>query len=143
MVRQEAEGKLKIAKVSAYAVNATGLLVMVSVFAATAFIPTGMEVATAAGTTVAAQKVLEAIFGDQAVRALAEQARNDLLTRVQMLLKAEAERFDGPRAMTMVDPRTAWRLRDSAGDVAEARQAVDLPAGEVPRPGLIKTAGDR
>lgn len=143
LVRQEAEGKLKIAKVSAYAVNATGLLVMVSVFAATAFIPTGLEVATAAGTTVAAQKVLEAIFGDQAVRTLAEQARTDLLTRVQSLLSAEAARFDGPRAMTMVDPRTAWRLRDSAGDVAEARQIVDLPAGEVPRPGLIKTAGDR
>ncbi|WP_204003060.1 GTPase domain-containing protein [Virgisporangium aurantiacum] len=143
LVRQEAEGKLKIAKVSAYAVNATGLLVMVSVFAATAFIPTGLEVATAAGTTVAAQKVLEAIFGDQAVRTLAEQARADLLTRVQSLLHAEAARFDGPRAMTMVDPRTAWRLRDSASDVVEARQVVDLPAGEVPRPGLIKTAGDR
>ncbi|GIJ66151.1 GTPase domain-containing protein [Virgisporangium ochraceum] len=143
MVRQEAEGKLKIAKVSAYAVNATGLLVMVSVFAATAFIPTGLEVATAAGTTVAAQKVLEAIFGDQAVRSLAERARADLLTRVQELLNAEAARFDGPRAMTMVDPRTAWRLRDSATDVSAARQAVNLPAGEVPRPGLIKTAGDR
>jgi hypothetical protein len=143
LVRQEAEGKLKIAKVSAYAVNATGLLVMVSVFAATAFIPTGLEVATAAGTTVAAQKILEAIFGDQAVRTLAEQARTDLLTRVHKLLAAEAARFDGPRAVTMVDPRAAWRLRDSANDVATARQAVDLPDGEVPRPGLIKTAGDR
>ena len=46
----------------------SGLTVMVAVFAATAFIPTGAEVAVAAGTTVAAQKVLEAIFGDQAVR---------------------------------------------------------------------------
>jgi hypothetical protein len=116
---------------------------MVSVFTATAFIPTGLEVATAAGSTVAAQKVLEAIFGDQAVRTLAEQARTDLLTRVRSLLKAEADRYDGPRAMTMVDPRTAWRLRDSATDVAKARQAVNLPAGAVPRPGLIKTAGDR
>ena len=52
---------------------------MVSVFAATAFIPTGLEIAVAGGTTVAAQKVLEAIFGDQAVRTLAEQARADLL----------------------------------------------------------------
>ena len=94
LVRQEAEGKLKLAKASAYAVNATGLLVMVSVFAATAFIPTGLEVAVAAGTTVAAQKVLEAIFGDQAVRSLAEQARDDLLARVRTMLDAEAERFD-------------------------------------------------
>jgi hypothetical protein len=142
LVRQEAEGKLAIARVSAYAVNATGLLVMVSVFTATAFIPTGLEVATAAGTTVAAQKVLEAIFGDQAVRALAEQARNDLLTRVRSVLAAEAERFDAARAATGIDPRAARRLRDAASDVAAARKAVDLPAGVVPKPGLIRTAGD-
>jgi hypothetical protein len=142
LVRQEAQGKLHLAKVSAYAVNATGLLVMVSVFTATAFIPTGLEVATAAGTTVAAQKVLEAIFGDQAVRALAERARTDLLARVQAILAAEAERFDAARVATGVDPQAAWRLRDSARTVAAARQAVELPAAELPQPGLIKTAGD-
>jgi len=142
LVRQEAQGKLHLAKVSAYAVNATGLLVMVSVFTATAFIPTGLEVATAAGTTVAAQKVLEAIFGDQAVRALAEQARTDLLARVQAILAAEAERFDAARVATGVDPQTALRLRDSGRMVAAARRAVDLPTAELPQPGLIKTAGD-
>ena len=142
LVRQEAQGKLHLAKVSAYAVNATGLLVMVSVFTATAFIPTGLEVATAAGTTVAAQKVLEAIFGDQAVRSLAEQARSDLLARVQAILAAEAERFDAARVATGVDAQTARRLRDAARTVAAARRAVDLPAAELPQPGLIKTAGD-
>jgi hypothetical protein len=141
LVRQEATGKLKLAKVSAYAVNATGLLVMVSVFTATAFIPTGLEVATAAGTTVAAQKVLEAIFGDQAVRTLAEQARNDLLARVQAILAAEAERYDAARAATGVDPQTAARLREAARTVTAARRAVELPDGALPRPGLVKTAG--
>ncbi len=76
LVRREAGEKRTVARVSAYAVNATGLLVMVVVFSATAFIPTGAEVAVAGGTTIAAQKVLEAIFGDQAVRSLAEQARD-------------------------------------------------------------------
>jgi hypothetical protein len=141
LVRQEAQGKLQFAKVSAYAVNATGLLVMVSVFTATAFIPTGLEVATAAGTTVAAQKVLEAIFGDQAVRSLAEQARTDLLARVQAILAAEAARFDAARVATGVDPQAARRLRDAVRTVAAARRTVDLQAGPVPRPGLIKTAG--
>jgi hypothetical protein len=126
MVRREADGKLRLAKASAYAVNATGLLVMVSVFTATAFIPTGLEVATAAGTTVAAQKVLEAIFGDQAVRTLAEQARIDLLDRVSGLLAMESERYDAVRASTGVDPGAAHRLREAVAGVARARRTADF-----------------
>ena len=38
--------------------------------------------------------MLEAIFGDQAVRTLASRAREDLLERVDRLLRAEAKRFD-------------------------------------------------
>ena len=68
LVRTEAGDKRVARPGRAYAVNATGLLVMVAVFAATAFIPTGLEIVVAGGTTVTAQKVLEAIFGDQAVR---------------------------------------------------------------------------
>jgi hypothetical protein len=41
-----------------------------------------------------AQKVLEAIFGDQAVRALAAQAREDLFARVERLLRRDVARFD-------------------------------------------------
>jgi hypothetical protein len=136
LVREEAQGKLALAKATAYAVNATGLLVMVSVFAATAFIPTGAEVATAAGTTIAAQKVLEAIFGDQAVRSLAELARTDLLKRVRTVLNAEADRFDLVRASTGVDIGSAQRLRDASAAVATARRVTDLPAhatAELPR----------
>jgi hypothetical protein len=40
------------------------------------------------------QKVLEAIFGDQAVRTLAAQAREDLFARVERLLREDAARFD-------------------------------------------------
>ena len=68
LVRAEGGDKRFVARTAAYAVNATGLAVMIAVFASTAFIPTGLEVATGAGTTVAAQAVLQAIFGDQAVR---------------------------------------------------------------------------
>jgi hypothetical protein len=40
--------------------------------------------------------VLEAIFGDQAVRELAARARTDLLGRVGRLLEVEASRFLEP-----------------------------------------------
>ncbi len=87
--------------------------------------------------------MLEAIFGDQAVRTLAERARDDLLGRVHLLLAAEAARFDAARgAAGAVDPQAAALLRDAVRTVAAARHAVNLPAGTVALPGLIKTAGD-
>ena len=96
LVREEGGDRRFVARTAAYAVNATGLAVMIAVFASTAFIPTGLEVATGAGTTVAAQAVLQAIFGDQAVRTLAAKARGDLLERVRALLDEEAGPLPGP-----------------------------------------------
>ena len=61
-----------------------GLTVMLAVFAQTGGL-TGAEVVVAGGTSAVAQKVLEAIFGDQAVRTLAAQARGDLFARVERL----------------------------------------------------------
>ena len=123
----EAGDKRVVARGAAYAVNGVGLAVMIAVFTSTAFIPTGAEVAVGAGTTVAAQKVLEAIFGDQAIRTLAARAREDLLARVDELLDAEAARFTdrtaggGPRARTRAPscgrPPPTWR-RASGADAA-------------------------
>jgi hypothetical protein len=130
LVRAEAGDKRAIARASAYVVNATGLLVMVTVFTATAFIPTGLEIAVAGGTTVAAQKVLEAIFGDQAVRALAERARRDLLAKVSALMDEESERYYRALGAAGVDPEAGNRLRSAVESVAQARQDRDLePAG--------------
>jgi hypothetical protein len=137
LVRTEAGGRLSVARVSAYAVNAFGLVVMVAVFTATSFIPTGAEVAVAGGTTVAAQKVLEAIFGDQAVRELADKARRDLVERVRVLLRAEADRYGATLDDAGVDARTADRLRTVAAAVQAARVEAPLPTGgAVPRPAL-------
>jgi hypothetical protein len=126
-VRTEAGDKLAFARASAYVVNATGLLVMVTVFTATAFIPTGAEIAVAGGTTVAAQKVLEAIFGDQAVRSLAERAREDLLKRVHDLLDEEAARYRDAIGAAGIDEDGADRLRAAAERVATAHKQSDLP----------------
>ena len=66
---------------------------MLAVFAHTGGL-TGGEIVVAGGTSAVGQKVLEAIFGDQAVRTLAARAREDLIERVDRLLRAEAKRFD-------------------------------------------------
>ena len=91
------------ARAAAYGVNATGLLVMIAIFATTNVLAAPLEVAVAGGIPVLSQKVLEAVFGDQAVRRLAATARADLLERVAKLLDDERERYDdaaghpGPR----------------------------------------------
>lgn len=127
LVRTEAGDKRVVARASAYAVNATGLLVMVSVFAATAFIPTGAEIAVAGGTTIAAQKVLEAIFGDQAVRTLAERARQSLAERVAELFATEAGRFSSALTGAGVDEDLSPRLRTLSTEIHNARSEVDQP----------------
>jgi hypothetical protein len=137
LVRTEAGDKRAFARASAFAVNATGLLVMVSVFVATSFIPTGVEIAVAGGTTVAAQKVLEAIFGDQAIRNLADKARQDLSTRIHELLAEEAGRFLSVLDNAGVDATAADRLRRAAASAEAARAAAPLPGGTgLPQPTL-------
>jgi hypothetical protein len=134
LVRTEAGDKRFVAKAGAYAINTLGLVVMIGVFTATAFIPTGAEIAVAGGTTLAAQKVLEAIFGDQAVRELADKARRDLLERVHALLEEEANRFDTVLTDAGVDRTASHRLRAAAAAVHAARLADPLPTG-APRTG--------
>jgi len=129
LVRTQAGNKRFVARAGAYAVNAIGLVVMIAVFTATSFIPTGAELVVAGGTTIAAQKVLEAIFGDQAIRELASEARRDLLERVSALLDAEANRYRSVLDGTGVDRDAADRLRRDAAEVRSARAAAPLPDG--------------
>lgn len=129
LVRSQAGSRRFAARGAAYAVNATGLAVMIVVFASTAFIPTGLEVAAAGGTTIAAQKVLEAIFGDQAMRTLATRVRDDLLAAVDGLLDAEAGRYLDRLAGTGVRSDPADQLRTAGAEVEAARSRTVLPAG--------------
>jgi hypothetical protein len=124
LVQLEAGDRARLARVGAYTVNALGLAVMVAVFTATAFIPTGAEIAVAGGTTIAAQKVLEAVFGDQAVRRLAEQARELLMVRVRSLLDDDAARFHEVLAAADIDEYAADRLREAGTEVRSARLAM-------------------
>ena len=92
LVRAEGAGKRTTARLASLGVNGAGLTVMIAVFASTGGL-TGAEVVVAGGTSALGQKVLEAIFGDQAVRALAARAREQLMVRVGVLLDEESGRF--------------------------------------------------
>jgi energy-coupling factor transporter ATP-binding protein EcfA2 len=93
LVREQGASKRATARLASLGVNGAGLTVMLAVFAHTGGL-TGAEVVVAGGTSALSQKVLEAIFGDQAVRTLAVQAREDLFARVERLLREDAARFD-------------------------------------------------
>jgi hypothetical protein len=93
LVREQGASKRATARLASLGVNGAGLTVMLAVFAHTGGL-TGAEVVVAGGTSALSQKVLEAIFGDQAVRTLAAQAREDLFARVELLLREDAARFD-------------------------------------------------
>jgi hypothetical protein len=127
-VREEAGDKRFVARAGAYAVNGVGLTVMIAVFTSTAFIPTGAELAVGAGTTIAAQKVLEAIFGDQAIRTLAARARENLLNRVDELLDKEAARFTERTAAVGLELEPANGLRRTVAEVERARGELALTA---------------
>ena len=92
LVRREGMSKRTTARLASLGVNGAGLTVMIAVFVQTGGL-TGAEVAIAGGTSAVGQKVLEAIFGDQAVRELANTARAKLMERVRRLLDAESARF--------------------------------------------------
>jgi hypothetical protein len=121
LVRAEGQGRRTQARVLSFGVNALGVVLMIVVFASTAFIPTGAEVGVAAGSAVLAQRLLEAIFGDQAVRALAAKARADLVRRVDGLMLLEQARMSALLDAAGVDPDAGHRLRAAVDHVQAAR----------------------
>jgi hypothetical protein len=92
LVRKEGAAKRTTARLASLGVNGAGLTVMLAVFASTGGL-TGLEAVVAGGTSAVGHKLLEALLGDQAVRTLAARARDDLMERVDDLLRDEAERF--------------------------------------------------
>jgi len=93
LVREQGEGKRMTARALSLGVNGAGVALMLVVFSRTAGV-SGAEVGIAAGTAALSQRLLEAVFGDQAVRNLSSAARGDLLDRVRGLLDGERERWD-------------------------------------------------
>jgi hypothetical protein len=83
----------------------------------------GGEVAVAGGTTVVGQRVLEAVFGDSAVRSLAARARADLGTRTGRLLGNERDRYVELVAAAAPEPGSGAALRAAAAELVRTRRA--------------------
>ena len=122
MVRTEGGDKRTTARFLAYGVNGLSVALMVVVFASTGGV-TGAEVGIAGGSAVVGQKLLEAVFGDQAVRRLALDARQDLNTRVDALMDHERRRFVELLDALDLPPDSAEQLRALARRVDDLRFA--------------------
>ena len=92
-MRQEGADRRTKARLLSLGVNAVGVALMVVVFASTAFVPTGLEVGAGAATAVVGQKLLETIFGDEAVRRMARVARERLTERLDALVSERSRPF--------------------------------------------------
>jgi hypothetical protein len=92
LVRTEGQGRRTNARIAAYGLNAIGLFLMLVAFSATGGL-VGAEIGIAGGTALLAQRVLEAIFGDQAVREMATKARRRLLEFADALYAGERQRY--------------------------------------------------
>ena len=126
LITEQAAGKRTKARVMSLGLNVITVALMVVVFASTGGL-TGGEIAIAGGSAVVGQKLLETIFGEDAVRRLAAQARDDLETRVHALMADEAARWDA-----LLDPVEAGAdgeaLRDAATELERAMSMVGRPA---------------
>lgn len=119
MVRTEGGNRRTNARVAAYGVNGIGLFLMLVTFAHTGGL-TGAEVGIAGGTSVLAQRVLEAVFGDQAVRDMAAKARRGLLARVTELYHEEQVRYERAAAGAHGTVPSTEALENAAKAVREA-----------------------
>lgn len=109
-VRAEGEDRRVRARMLSLGVNASGVTLMLVVFAFSGGL-TGIEIGVAGGTAVVGQKVLEMVFGDQAVRELARHAQEDLEERVGGLLERHRRPWLDRLAQLGVDTDAAAALR--------------------------------
>ncbi len=132
LVGEQGRGKRMKARFLAIGTNLAGLALIVVVFASTGGLTTA-EVGIAGGTSLLAQRLLEAVFGEDAVRRLADHARRQLADRVDALLADEAARFTTILDSLAVDADATDRLEAAAaGRRVGARTAFeDLTAPEL------------
>ena len=110
-IQETAGDKRKRARIMSLGLNVITVALMLVVFASTAGL-TGGEIAIAGGSAVMGQKLLETIFGEDTVRRMARQAREDLDTRIHALLAGERARYDAVTAR-LTGGTTAAQLREA------------------------------
>ncbi|WP_314729100.1 dynamin family protein [Rothia mucilaginosa] len=122
MIREEGADKRKRARFLSLGVNATAVMLMVAAFSLTGGI-TGIEAGIAGGSGVVGTKLLESIFGEDAVRRMATRARTNLLERMADLLTEHAQPFTA--VLEETDPQA------DAEDIHRAAEQVQNIAAEM------------
>ena len=122
MIREEGADKRKRARFLSLGVNAAAVMLMVAAFSLTGGI-TGIEAGIAGGSGVVGTKLLESIFGEDAVRRMATRARTDLLERMSDLLTEHAQPFTA--VLEEADPQA------DAEDIHRAAEQVQNIAAEM------------
>ncbi len=124
LVSDEGRTKKSRARFLALGTNGVGIALMMVVFSTTGGI-TGAEVGVAGGTAVLAQRVLEAVFGEDAVRRLAKRAKQDLDARVEALLAGDLARYEAALDAVGVRAEVADAIRAAVAGVNEVRRGDD------------------
>lgn len=119
IVREQGAGKRGLARGLSFGVNGLGVALMLVVFGSTGGL-TGIELGVAGGTAVLAQKVLEAVFGDDAVRRLTTQASKRLTERLGALLDADASIALTAVAALGISRTAGAELREAAAELDRA-----------------------
>ena len=122
MIREEGADKRKRARFLSLGVNAAAVMLMVAAFSLTGGI-TGIEAGIAGGSGVVGAKLLESIFGEDAVRRMATRARTDLLERMSGLLTEHAQPFTA--VLEETDPQA------DADEIHRAAEQVQAIAAEM------------
>lgn len=130
LVSDVGAAKKSTARVIALGVNGLGLALMMVVFSQTGGI-TGAEVGIAGGSALLAQRLLEAVFGEDAVRGLARQAKSQLDARVEALMAGELVRYHRVLDDTGIDATQADAVRHAVRtlDAGRGSDASVLTAG--------------
>ena len=133
MIREEGADKRKRARFLSLGVNATAVMLMVAAFSLTGGI-TGIEAGIAGGSGVVGTKLLESIFGEDAVRRMATRARTDLLERMANLLTEHAQPFTvvleetDPQADAEDIHRAAEQVQNIAAEMSAQSQTTQRQA---------------
>ncbi|CAN5298091.1 dynamin family protein [soil metagenome] len=124
LVEEEGAGKRSMARAVSYGVNGIGAALMVAVFASTSGL-TGAEVGIAGGTALLAQRLLEAVFGDEAVRQLTRRAHERLAERVRAVLAGQSARYTAQLDALGTAEASGDAVRAAVRDVAASQDAVE------------------
>ncbi|WP_198950730.1 dynamin family protein [Kineosporia sp. A_224] len=119
LVEVEGQSRRLTARALSLGVDGTAAILTLVVFSHT--LGDGNDSEAAAGTAALANRMLVAVFGEQAVRTLTAKAHADLVSRVDALMESERARIVGVLDAAGVLHDAGDRLRAAVGALEEAR----------------------